>query len=203
MRYLPWFILALAVAASAQTPLGNSRTGENPGNSGDYYNRYGDEVRAKQAVDSAHVALHTQKYRDALHHTGSAQVLNLNVTWDRFATAGGKAFVAVQLGLPAAIVKPGAKVTVFGEITDAKGTALADFEEPAAVVESKGDAFVERTLFVKEPASAATFGIAVGGDVAGLGRVTMDSEAGGDPSQGVSRLIVSSDVHNLSQQQSP
>jgi hypothetical protein len=203
MKYLPWLPLILTVAAAAQTPQGGVRTGENPGNSGDYYNRYGDEVRAKQAVDSSHVALHTQKYRDALHRSGSAQVFNLNVTWDRFATAGGKAFVAVQLGLPGAIVKTGAKVVVFGEITDAKGIVVADFEEPAVVLESKGDAFLERALFVKEPASVATFGVAVGGDIAGLGRVTMDSDAGADPSLGVSRLIVSSDVHNLSQQQSP
>jgi hypothetical protein len=205
MKYLLSLALVLAavVAASAQTPPGNPRTGENPGNAGDYYNRYGDEVRAKQAVDSAHVALHTPKYRDALHQSGSGQVFNLNVTWDRFATAGGKAFVALQLGLPAAILKPGAKVTMFGEITDAKGTMVADFEEPAVVLESKGDTFLERTLFVKETASVATFGVAVGGDVAGLGRITMDGDAGADPSQGVSRLIVSSDVYNLAQQQSP
>lgn len=205
MKHLLWFLpLALiVVAASAQTPPGNSPRGENPGNTGDYYNRYGDEVRAKQAVDSTHIALHAQKYKDILRSSKPGQLFNLTVTWDSFATAGGKAFIAVQIGFPTGAVKPGTKVTVFGELTDAKGASVADFEEPAVVLESKGDAFLERTLFLNGTASVATFGVANGGDIVGLGRVTMDGDTVADPTKGVSRLIVSSDVHNLPQQQSP
>jgi hypothetical protein len=206
MKHLICCALTLAlgvVSASAQTPTGNQpRQGENPGNTADYYNRYGDEVRAKQAVESAHIALHTPRFSAALRGTEPGEV-NLNVTWDSFATAGGKSFVAIQLGLPPTLAKPGAKVVMFGELKDAKGVSVADFEDPAVVLESKGDAFLERTLFVKGDASAATFGVAIDGKVAGLGRVTMDGDTGPDPSHGVSRLIVSSDVHNLSQQQSP
>jgi hypothetical protein len=210
-RFAASALLAAAVSAggsaTAQTPgAPASRTGDgwDSAKTADYVSRYGDEVRARQAFDARRVSLRTKVYREALDHFDPAQQAPLPIVWGRFVTAGGASFVALHVALPpAAAVKPGAKVTVFGEIDDEKGTAITTFEEPLTVVESKGDLFVERTLFLPPGKATGTFGIASGPQVLALGRATVEI-IGKEPSpRDLSDLIVSRDVHNLAQLQNP
>ncbi len=205
MRLWP-LSLALTLVVSAQTPSGN------PPKTGDrwdkaktvlYYNQYTDEVRAKKFIDAGHTALHTGEFRDALRRAEPDPLFNLTITWDRFVTANGTPFVAVQIGFPRNGVKPGSRVTEFGEVRDAKGTTVTDFEESAVVLDSKGDSFLERTLFLDETATVATFGVAIRGEIIGLGRAALGGDPVIDPAKGVSRLIVSGDIHNMAQAQNP
>jgi hypothetical protein len=104
--------------------------------------------------------------------------------------------------LPAAIAKGGAKLTIFGQVTDRSGKAVTDFESPAEVLESKGDLFLQRTLLDVDSGSALKFGVAAGNTIVGVGDATLDG-ADSETSKSLSRLIVSNNVYNLSQPQNP
>jgi hypothetical protein len=193
--------------AIAQTPgAPTQRTGDawDSAKTADYIARYGDEVRARQAFDARRVSLRTKLYREALDHFDPAAQPPAPIVWGRFVTAGGASFVALHVALPsAAAVKAGTKVTAFGEVVDEKGTAITTFEEPLTVVESKGDLFVERTLFLPPGKTTGTFGVAAGAQLLALGRATVEI-VGKEPSpRDLSDLLVSRDVHNLEQRQNP
>jgi len=176
-------------------PLDKSKTAS-------YYLRFRDEVRAKEAVERSRTSLHTAAFRDALHNTATS-VPRLFVTADRFVTATGITFDAFQLGLPHGMMRGGAKVIVFGEVTDSAGAVVTSVEEPAVVSESKNDRFVERVLFLPVSKGVAAFGIAAGGEVIAVGRAPFDADEMVATSPGVSRLIVSNNIFNLTQMQSP
>ncbi|HEY4642737.1 MAG TPA: hypothetical protein VII75_15450 [Thermoanaerobaculia bacterium] len=159
-----------------------------------YALRYADEVRAKKAVEAQRATLHTQKFKDAL---ASLSARELAVYWDRFTTAGGASFVALHLSLPSDSVKPGSKVTVFGDVRDEKGGGLTSFEETSVVQLSKDDLFIERVLFFNPVKATGSFGVAVGRDVAAVGKATIEIPAD------LSDLIVSNDVYNLTVAQTP
>jgi hypothetical protein len=167
-----------------------------------YYLRMRDEVRAKEAVEHARTLLHTAAFRDALHDSASA-LPHLFVTADRFVTATGITFDAFQLGLPHGVMRGGAKVILFGEITDAAGKVVASIEEPAVVSESKNDRFVECVLFLPVAKASTAFGVAAGGEVIAVGRASFDADEMIATSPGVSRLLVSNNIFNLTQMQSP
>jgi hypothetical protein len=167
-----------------------------------YYLRYRDEIRAKEAVERSRKLLRTPAFRDALHNT-TATLPRLFVTADRFVTAAGITFDAFQLGLPTGMMRSGAKVTLFGEVTDSAGKIVTSLEEPAVVSESKTDRFVEHILFLPVSKGVAAFGIATGGEVVAVGRVEFEGDETIATSAGVSRLIVSNNIFNLNQQQSP
>jgi hypothetical protein len=167
-----------------------------------YYLRMRDEVRAKEAVEHARTLLHTAAFRDALHNTTSA-FPRLYVTGDRFVTATGTAFDAFQLGFPLGVMHSGVKVVLFGEVTDAAGKVVASVEQPAVVSESKSDRFVDCVLFLPVSKGTAAFGIAAGGEVIAVGRAPIDADEAIATSAGVSRLIVSNNIFNLTRMQSP
>jgi hypothetical protein len=203
MRTAALLAMTVALSAFAQTP------GDRPGKVPDpldaaktskFLDRYNDEMRAKKGIEAARAMLHTQKYKDALDSFEPGRLPELHVTSDRFITANATTFIALQLGLPAGIMREGQKVTAFGKVVDAGGRTSVDFEEGSTLVASKGDLFVERTLFPTYPTAMATFGIAVGDEIIALGRVKMDDA---DPAKGISQMLVSNNVHNLARQQSP
>src|SRR5258706_2127191 len=208
-RLAPTLLAAVTLAAfpaAAQTPgAPTARTGDawDSAKTADYIARYGDEVRAKQAFDARRVSLRTRLYREALDHFDPATQAPAPIVWGRFVTAGGASFVALHVALPSSGAKAGDKVTAFGEVVDEKGTAITTFEEPLTVVESKGDLFVERTLFLPPGKATGTFGLASGPQLLALGRATVEI-VGKEPStRDLSDLLVSHDVHNLEQRQSP
>src|ERR1051325_6602182 len=164
--------------------------------------RYADDVRARKAFDEAHKALHSDAFKAAVRNYEAGKLPELRATWGEFVTAQGTEYIALQLA-PSVPLKPGAKVVSFGEIVDGNGRAVFDFEEPADVVESKGDAYIERTLILPANNVTGTFGIAVGSEIIGLTRSAMDAEALTKATAGVSRLIVSNNVYNLTKLQSP
>lgn len=194
-------VLLAAAGAFAQTP----PTGLDPldkSKTSAYYLRARDEIRAMEAMEASRRALRTAKFRDVLHDP-ETKAETLPLVLDRFITAGGVIFEAVQVGLPAPRVRPGTKVTFFGEIKDRDGKVITDFEEPVRVLESKGDLFVERSIFLPVAKANAAFGIANGNDVVGIARVVIDDEELTPASSTLSRLIVSNNIYNLDVIQGP
>jgi hypothetical protein len=203
MRTAALLALTVTVSLVAQTP------GDRPGKVEDpldaaktsrFVDRYNDEMRAKKGIEAARAMLHTQKYKDALDSFEPGRLPELHVTCDRFITASATTFIAAQLGLPYGLMREGQTVVAFGRIVDAGGRTSVDFEERAQLLASKGDLFVERTLFPTHPTALATFGLAVGDEIIALGRVKMEDT---DPGKGISQMLVSNNVHNLARQQSP
>lgn len=164
-----------------------------------FLDRVGDEVRAKKAIDAGRVALRTQLYRDALKQFGGPK---LTVTWDRFVTATGTSFVAVHLLVPPGMLREGVRLTAFGQIVDESGRELTNFEEPIVLEGSKGELFVERTIFFDQVKAGGAFGLAAGAEVLAVGHTTSDVSTE-MPKRGLSQLIVSNNVYNLPQAQKP
>jgi hypothetical protein len=166
--------------------------------------RYADDVRARKAFDEAHKALQTAAFKAAVRNYEAGKLPALHATWGEFVTAQGTEYIALQLAPSAATyVKPGSKVMAFGEIVDAGGKTVYDFEELADVVDSKGEPYVERTLILPAHNVVGTFGLAVGGEVVAMTRSAMEAESLTKTTTGVSRLIVSNNVYNLAKLQSP
>ena len=189
-----------ALVSSAQTPSSGSRpAGSDPlsnAKTAAYYERYADELRAKKRLETTRVALRTRKFREALNETG----LPAHATVGRFITAGGTRFLAVQVGIPAGAAKPGASLTLFGEVVDHDGRVQFDFEVPSPVLESKGDLYVEHSLLTGDAGAVARVGVAKGEQVLGVASLPLsaDSEA-----REISQLIVSNNVFNLARAQRP
>lgn len=198
---LPVALLA-ATATLAQMPEAPvSRSGDplDKAKSAKFLERYADEVRAKKAIDTGRMSLRTQRYRDALKHFDGPK---LAVTWDRFVTANGTSFVAVHLAVPAGMLRAGVKLTAFGQIAAESGRELTNFEEPIVLEGSKGDLFIERTLFFDPVKAVGGFGLAAGDEILAVGHATSDVTTV-PPPRGLSDLIVSNNVYNLPQAQAP
>src|SRR5215212_8078423 len=141
-------LLLLAAPLLAQTPSGaTGKPSDATAKGGAFYTRYADELRAKKAFEAGHKALRTKAFRDALRNYEPDKLPELFATRGEFMTATGAEYLALQLA-PPSVMKPGAQVVVFGEIFDAGGKALYDFEEPASVTASKRDVYIERTLIM-------------------------------------------------------
>ena len=100
-------------------------------------------------------------------------------------------------------MKSGERITFFGLVTDENGKTIVTYNEPQTVLASNGDLFVERTLTLPLRKSRGTFGLARRNEVIGVARLDFDPEPLTVKSIGISRVIVSSDVHILSTAQAP
>jgi hypothetical protein len=162
--------------------------------------RANDTLTARRAFDASARAMLTPRYRDAIEKYAPAST-DLQATWGEFVAADGTTFVALQLA--SASVKADERITFFGLVTDENGKTIATFNEPQPVIASNADLFVERTLTLPLRKSRGTFGLARRNDVIGLTRIDFDPEALTAASGGISRVIVSSDVHILPAAQAP
>jgi hypothetical protein len=163
--------------------------------------RENDTLTARRAFDASARAMLTPKYRDVIAHYASS---TLHSTWGEFVAADGEPFLALQIApSDASSVKSGERITFFGLVTDENGKTVATFNEPRSVLASNGDLFVERTLMLPLRKSRGMFGLARRDDVIGLTRIDFDPEPLTVKSSGISRIILSSDVHILPAAQAP
>ena len=165
--------------------------------------RQNDNIVARRAFDAAARALLTPAYRKAveLYAPGASDLL---AAWGGFVAADGMPFLALQLAPhDATALKNGERVTFFGIVADENGKTIATYNEPQTVVASNSDLFVERSLVIPLRKSRGTFGLARRDDIIGVARIDFDAEPLTAKSSGISRLIVSSDVHTLPAAQSP
>jgi hypothetical protein len=163
--------------------------------------RENDTLTARRAFDASARAMLTPKYRDVIAHYGSSTLYS---TWGEFVAADGEPFLALQIApSDASSVKSGERITFFGLVTDENGKTVATFNEPRSVLASNGDLFVERTLMLPLRKSRGMFGLARRDDVIGLTRIDFDPEPLTVKSSGISRIILSTDVHILPAAQAP
>jgi len=163
--------------------------------------RENDEIVARRAFDASARAMLAPKYRDAIEHYAAS---TLHSAWGEFIAANGTPFLALQIApADASSVKSGERITFFGLVTDDDGKTIATYNEPQTVFASNGDLFVERTLMLPLRKSRGTFGLARRNDVIGVTRIDFDPEPLTPKSSGISRVIVSSDVHVLPAAQAP
>jgi GWxTD domain-containing protein len=125
-------------------------------------------------------------------------------TWSESITSEGEYFVPVQLYVPkSAGVAASQNLTFFGVVQDESGKNVAAFEEPAKVIASKDDFFVDRSL-TGLPAGKyhATFGLADNGKPVTMASADMQLAGSLDKNaSAVSPLILSNNVYPLSEAQ--
>lgn len=171
---------------------------------GDDIRRMERSVYNLQESDRSFKRLTTAALKDAVRNFAPGKLPELRVTWGEFITAEGKEFVALQFAPPAGMtLQPGRKLVTFGEVTDADGKWLLDYEEPAVVADAKGDAFIDRSFVLPGANLTGTFGLAAGSEVLAIARVPLAVEPLTKSGSGLSRLIVSKDVHPMPVAQKP
>lgn len=155
---------------------------------GAYADRLKDEIRARKMYERASRAAIPPRFRDALVHYQPSDS-DLAATWGEFRLVDGTPFGALQLALPSGIDAD--SLTFFGI------AGGATYFEALPVQRSGNDAFIERSLLLEPGVSRGVFGLARKDEILGLAHVDIE------PPTELSRLILSSDVHNLAAAQDP
>ena len=177
-------VLLLLLAA----PLFAQPHDEEHAKGGAYADRLKDEIRARRMYEKSSRAAIPPHFRQALDHYQPSDA-DLAATWGEFRLVDGTPFGALQLALPSGVNAE--SVTFFGILGG------ATYFEPLSVQHSGADAFVERSLLLEPGAARGVFGLARKNEILGLAHVDVE------PPSELSRLIVSSDVHNLQAAQDP
>jgi GWxTD domain-containing protein len=123
-------------------------------------------------------------------------------TWGEYVTSTGTTFVPVGLYVPKSAGISGS-ATFFGVVEDASGKSLLAFEQPATLVASKDDFFVDKSL-MQLPAGKhrGIFGLAQNGKVVAL--TSTDLQLAGNldkDATAISQLLLSNNVFPLTEAQ--
>jgi hypothetical protein len=181
MRTAAILLLLIAIPALAQRKDEDAKGGA-------YADRLKDEIRARKMYERSARAAIPPRFRQALDQYQPGES-DLAAAWGEFRLVDGTPFGALQLALPANVNAD--SVTFFGMIGG------ATFFEDLPVQHSGSDTFVERSLLLEPRATRGVFGLARKNEVLGLAHVDIE------PPSELSRLILSSDVHNLAAAQDP
>lgn len=129
---------------------------------------------------------------------------DLHVTWGQFVTPSGTVFIPVQLYVPEGSGLPQeGDVTFFGVVENEAGEVVAAYEEPLSLIESKGDAFVDRSLMLEPGSYSSVFGLAVDGAPVAMKRAAMEIRGPETDQTSVSEIILSNNVYPLTEAQTP
>ena len=126
-------------------------------------------------------------------------------SYGEFITGEGDYFVPVMLYVPKS--SPAAaeqNLTFFGLVEDASGKSVLAFEEPAKLIASKDDFYVDRTLTLPAGKHRGYFGLAANGKTVAL--VPADLQLAGSidkSASGFSPLILSNNIYALEEAQRP
>ncbi|HYH08370.1 MAG TPA: GWxTD domain-containing protein [Thermoanaerobaculia bacterium] len=125
--------------------------------------------------------------------------------WGEYVTAEGDYFVPVQIYLPKSAGVNASNLTFFGVVQDESGKNLVAFEEPATLVASKDDFFVDRSLTgLPAGKTRGYFGLAENGTPVSLVAVDMNLAGSIDKTATASsQLILSNNVFPLQTAQKP
>lgn len=123
-------------------------------------------------------------------------------TWGEYVTSTGTTFVPVGLYVPKSAGISG-DVTFFGVVEDATGKNVLAFEQPATLVASKDDFFIDKTLALSASGKhRGTFGLAQNGKVVALASSEMTLSGNLDKdATAISQLILSNNVYPLTEAQ--
>lgn len=123
-------------------------------------------------------------------------------TWGEYVTSTGTTFVPVGLYVPKSAGISG-DVTFFGVVEDPAGKNVLAFEQPATLVASKDDFFIDKTLALSASGKhRGTFGLAQNGKVVALASTEMALTGNLDKdATAISQLILSNNVYPLTEAQ--
>jgi len=126
-------------------------------------------------------------------------------TWGEYVTGDGDTFVPVQLYVPSSLGLTAAQsLTFFGVVEDASGNPVVAFEEPAKLIASKSDYYVDRSLTLPAGKHRGIFGLAENGKVVSMVSADMDLTGKIDKSAAaVSQLILSNNIYPMPEAQKP
>ena len=128
---------------------------------------------------------------------------NVHVAWGEFVTADGKTFVPVSLYVPSSAGLTAAQsLTFFGVVEDASGKPVLAFEQPAKLVASKADYFVDKSLTLPGGKHRGIFGLAENGKVLAMASTDMELSGALDKDAStVSSVILSNNLYPLTEPQ--
>lgn len=141
----------------------------------------------------------TETYRNAVAEGKT----NAWAKWGEYVTARGDYFVPVGVYIPKSLGASGTEATFFGVVRDESGKNVLAFEEPATLIASKDDFFVDRSL-AGLPAGKyrGTFGVAQNGRVIALASTEMELAGTLDKdATAISQLLLSNNVYPLAMAQ--
>ncbi len=123
---------------------------------------------------------------------------SVSVSYTELLSPAGDYFVPVQLYIPKSAGLTAEQVTTFfGTFDDPTGNSVAIFEEPATLSTSGGDLYFDRSLTNLKPGTyTATLGLSdKDGKPVVITSAPVELKALSKEETGVSRLVLSSDVH--------
>ena len=151
--------------------------------------------------------LTSRAFRRALddYREGKADLKHdISLSWGEFLSGLGEPFLAIALDRPTdADLAPGTKVTLFGELLDATGAAVTGFESDATVELSAGHSLIDASLPMPKGAVRAVVGVARRGEPRWLIEQPLSPSPIDAKAFGLSRPILSLDVHALPAAQKP
>jgi hypothetical protein len=151
--------------------------------------------------------LRTKAYRRALDDFRAGKTdlrRDLDVSWGEFVSGTGRPFLALALDRQGdADLPAGRKVTIFGEILDQGGKAVASFEVDDEPEISAGRAIVDLALPLDGDGVRALVGIAMGSEVRWLVEQPLELRPIDRQSFSLSRPVLSLDVRPLTAPQRP
>ncbi len=120
------------------------------------------------------------------------------LTWGAFVTPEGEPFVASQLYAPSGSgIAPGQEVTLFTVIENLSGEIAEVHEEPATMIATGRDAYVDDSLHLRPGHYVASFGIARNDRILSLRRTELTLDPLDPAASGVSPLILSAEITPL------
>jgi GWxTD domain-containing protein len=148
-------------------------------------------------------AIRTESLRTAMTEFKAAKTNPFKaatVTYAELLSPTGEYFVPVQLYIPkSAGLTADSVTTFFGVIEDATGKTVAEFEEPAKLASSNADLYFDRSLKLAPGTYRATLGLAADGKPVVMASSPMELKALSKDAAGLSRLLVSGDVHETAE----
>lgn len=139
---------------------------------------------------------------DQFRSTGKPSEGPARVTWSAFVTPDGEIFVPVQLYLPAGSgIEPGRKLTFFGLVENEAGQIVSVHEDEVMLAESRGDAYVDKSLSLAPGNYTGTFGLAEGGKVLTIASSKINVAPLDPRESAISDLILSNNTFALKEAQ--
>jgi len=119
------------------------------------------------------------------------------ITFTELVTPSGDAYIPVQLYIPKSAGLTAESVTTFfGIIEDAAGASVLMFEEPATLSTSAGNLYFDKSIKLEPGSYKATLGLSgADGKPVVMSTSAMEVKDFNKDSVGVSRMVISGDVH--------
>ena len=158
---------------------------------------------AAPAATAPAAGVRTESLRTAMTEFKAAKTnpfKTATVTFTELLSPTGDYFVPVQLYIPkSAGLTADSVSTFFGIVEDATGKTVLEFEEPAKLSSSNGDLYFDRSLKLPAGTYRATLGLAADGKPVVMAAAPMELKALSKDVSGLSRLLVSGDVHETAE----